>query len=576
MDISRQFINNPVRVWLTILLLGIGGIFALLNIGRLEDPAFTIKTAVVVTHYPGASAQQVEEEVTLPLENALQQLPYLDNVSSISSNGLSQITVNIASRYHSNELPQIWDELRRRVGDASRQFPPGVVTPFVNDDFGDVFGFFFAISGDEFSNPELVRYAEQLRRELILVPGVAKVAIGGAISQQVNIDISLTKMAARGITLNQLSALLSRLNVVSSAGEITSGSESIRLHPTGEFENLDELADLIITPSGTGAATRLRDIATLSRGLNESPASIYHANGKKAVTMGVSFIPGVNVIDVGHALEAKLNQMSAEKPAGIQIDLFYDQAAEVGHSVNGFIINFLMALAIIDDLGAIVIIALFYTSDLSILSLSVAAGAIAVLALLNIFNVRRIGIYILVGMVLWTAVLKSGVHATLAGVIVGFFVPLKPQDGKSPAKQLEHVLHPWVAFMILPLFAFANAGVSLGGVTLDGLTSVLPLGIIAGLFIGKPLGISLFCWLATKLKLASLPHGTTFKQIMAVGVLCGIGFTMSIFISTLAFGAHAPELIVWAKLGILIGSLLAAVIGYTLLKVKLSGQAVQA
>ena len=235
-----------------------------------------------------------------------------------------------------------------------------------------------------------------------------------------------------------------------------------------------------------------------------------------------------------------------------------------------------MALAIIDDLGAIVIIALFYTSDLSILSLSVAAGAIAVLALLNILNVRRIGIYILVGMVLWTAVLKSGVHATLAGVIVGFFVPLKPQEGKSPAKQLEHVLHPWVAFMILPLFAFANAGVSLGGVTLDGLTSVLPLGIIAGLFIGKPLGISLFCWLATKLKLASLPHGTTFTQIMAVGVLCGIGFTMSIFISTLAFGAHAPELIVWAKLGILIGSLLAAVIGYTLLKVKLSGQAVQA
>ena len=263
-------------------------------------------------------------------------------------------------------------------------------------------------------------------------------------------------------------------------------------------------------------------------------------------------------------------------PAATDIAFALGVLALLGSRVPVALKIFLMALAIIDDLGAIVIIALFYTSDLSILSLSVAAGAIAVLALLNIFNVRRIGIYILVGMVLWTAVLKSGVHATLAGVIVGFFVPLKPQDGKSPAKQLEHVLHPWVAFMILPLFAFANAGVSLGGVTLDGLTSVLPLGIIAGLFIGKPLGISLFCWLATKLKLASLPHGTTFKQIMAVGVLCGIGFTMSIFISTLAFGAHAPELIVWAKLGILIGSLLAAVIGYTLLKVKLSGQAVQA
>lgn len=129
---------------------------------------------MIVTHYPGASAQQVEEEVTLPLENAIQQLPSLDNVSSISSNGLSQITVNIASQYHSSELPQIWDELRRRVGDASRLFPPGVVTPFVNDDFGDVFGFFFAISGDSFTNPELVRYAEQLRRELVLVLGSVK------------------------------------------------------------------------------------------------------------------------------------------------------------------------------------------------------------------------------------------------------------------------------------------------------------------------------------------------------------------------------------------------------------------
>ena len=248
-------------------------------------------------------------------------------------------------------------------------------------------------------------------------------------------------------------------------------------------------------------------------------------------------------------------------PAATDIAFALGVLALLGSRVPVALKIFLMALAIIDDLGAIVIIALFYTSDLSILSLSVAAGAIAVLALLNIFNVRRIGIYILVGMVLWTAVLKSGVHATLAGVIVGFFVPLKPQEGKSPAKQLEHVLHPWVAFMILPL---------------EGLTSVLPLGIIAGLFIGKPLGISLFCWLALKFKLASLPNGTTFGQIMAVGVLCGIGFTMSIFISTLAFGANAPELIIWAKLAILIGSLLAAVIGYTLLKVKLSGQAVQA
>ena len=221
-----------------------------------------------------------------------------------------------------------------------------------------------------------------------------------------------------------------------------------------------------------------------------------------------------------------------------------------------------MALAIIDDLGAIVIIALFYTNDLSVLSLAVAAGAIVVLAALNLCGVRRTGIYILVGAVLWTAVLKSGVHATLAGVIVGFMIPLKEQNGKSPAKQLEHVLHPWVAFLILPLFAFANAGVSLQGVTFAGLTSLLPLGIIAGLFVGKPLGISLFCWLALKFKWASLPPGTRFPQIMAVGVPCGIGLTMSIFIATLAFRSVYPGLINWAKLGLLIGSVLFSIIVY--------------
>ena len=453
MDISRQFISNPVRVWLTILLLGVGGIIALLNIGRLEDPAFTIKTAVVITHYPGASAQQVEEEVTLPLENALQQLPYLDNVSSISSSGLSQITVNIASRYHSNALPQIWDELRRRVGDAARQFPPGVVTPFVNDDFGDVFGFFFAISGDEFSNPELVRYAEQLRRELVLVPGVGKVAIGGALTQQINVDISLSKMAARGITLNQLSAQLSRLNVLSSAGEIPSGTESIRLHPTGEFESIDELADLIVTPPGVGAATRLRDIATLSRGLDASPASIYHANGRKAVTMGVSFIPGVNVIDVGHALEAKLEQMSAEKPAGIHIDLFYDQAAEVGHSVNGFIINFLMALAIV--IGVLLIF-MGLRSGI-IIAFSLALNVLGTLLIMYLWGIelQRIS---LGALIIALSMLVDNAIVIVEGVMVA------RQQGSSLMNAISDIIRrsalPLLGATVIAILAFAPVGLS--------------------------------------------------------------------------------------------------------------------
>jgi NhaA family Na+:H+ antiporter len=256
-------------------------------------------------------------------------------------------------------------------------------------------------------------------------------------------------------------------------------------------------------------------------------------------------------------------------PTATDIAFALGVLALLGDRVPVVLKVFLMALAIIDDLGAIIIIALFYTSDLSMVALGVAAAAIVTLALLNIFNVRRTGIYILVGLVLWTAVLKSGIHATLAGVILGFFIPLKEKDGVSPARQLVDAIHPWVAWLILPLFAFANAGVSLEGVSLSGLTSALPLGVIAGLLIGKPVGITVFCWLALRLGLAKLPKGAAFKQIMAVGVLCGIGFTMSIFIATLAFGDADPHSVSWAKLGILTGSVLSAIIGYCLLRTRI-------
>jgi len=453
MDISRQFIDNSTRVWLTILLLGVGGIFALLNIGRLEDPAFTIKTAVIITHYPGASAQQVEEEVTLPLENAIQQLPYLDNVSSISSNGLSQITVNIDSRYHSDQLPQIWDELRRRVDDAARFFPPGVAVPFVNDDFGDVFGFFFAISGNDFSNQELVQYAEQLRRELVLVPGVGKVVTGGAIAPQINVDVSLAKMVARGITLTQLTSTLSRLNVVSSAGEIKSGTESIRLHPTGEFENLDELSDLLVSPVGSPATTRLRDIATLSRGLSESPSNIYHANGRPALTMGVSFIAGVNVMNVGRALEARLQQMSAEKPAGIEINVFYDQAAEVGNAVNGFIINFLIALAIV---VGVLLVFMGIRSGI-IIALSLALNVLGTLLIMYLWGIelQRIS---LGALIIALSMLVDNAIVIVEGALIA------RQQGSSPGAALTFVIRrsalPLLGATVIAILAFAPIGLS--------------------------------------------------------------------------------------------------------------------
>lgn len=230
---------------------------------------------------------------------------------------------------------------------------------------------------------------------------------------------------------------------------------------------------------------------------------------------------------------------------------------------------FLLALAIIDDLGAIVIIALFFSSGLDTLSLVIAACAIAVLVIMNRYKVSSLCAYMVVGLVLWAAVLKSGVHATLAGVILGFCIPLKGKNGEKPLHDFEHILAPWCSFFVLPLFAFANAGVYLGNINLAMLTSPLPLGIALGLLLGKPLGVFGFSFLSVKLGIAKLPQGVNFTQIFAVAVLCGIGFTMSMFLAGLAFGEEAGDMInTLSRLGILLGSSLSAVIGYILLRMS--------
>ncbi len=229
---------------------------------------------------------------------------------------------------------------------------------------------------------------------------------------------------------------------------------------------------------------------------------------------------------------------------------------------------FLMALAIFDDLGAIVIIAVFYTSDLSFTSLLVAGAATTALVLLNRFRVTRIEAYALLGVVLWVAVLKSGVHATLAGVVLGFAIPLRdPQrPGHSPLRRVEHDLHQWVAFLIVPLFAFANAGVGLEGFTLGTVMEPVPLGITLGLFLGKQIGILAFCGVFILAGWARLPAGASWWGFYGVSLLCGVGFTMSLFIASLAFEQGASGYIASDRLGILIGSGLSAVAGYLFLR----------
>ncbi len=224
---------------------------------------------------------------------------------------------------------------------------------------------------------------------------------------------------------------------------------------------------------------------------------------------------------------------------------------------------FLMTLAIIDDLGAIIVIALFYSGTLSSVSLLLAAACLLVLVAMNRLGVIKLGPYMIVGLILWVCVLKSGVHATLAGVALAFCIPLRTRNAESsPLLALEHALHPWVAYAILPIFAFANAGVSLAGMTVDSFTHPVPMGITVGLLLGKTVGVFGLTWVAVKLRLAALPAGAGWGQILGVAILCGIGFTMSLFVGSLAFAPGSSEYAGMDRMGILTGSFFAAVIGY--------------
>jgi NhaA family Na+:H+ antiporter len=253
-------------------------------------------------------------------------------------------------------------------------------------------------------------------------------------------------------------------------------------------------------------------------------------------------------------------------PAATDIAFAVGILALLGTRVPVALKVFLLALAIIDDLGAIVIIALFYTSDLSLSVLAIAAAATGFLWFLNYRGVTRTAAYVATGLIVWVCVLKSGVHATLAGVVVALFIPLRTAEGtgQAPLKRVEHGLAPWVAFGVIPIFAFANAGVTLTNVTAEDLFGSVPLGIAFGLFAGKQLGIMTFLFAAVRLGFARLPNGVTWLQVYGVSILAGIGFTMSLFIGTLAFSDPAYGASV--RIGVLSGSIMSALVGYLLLR----------
>ena len=453
MNIAEYSIRHRVISSLFATILLVGGLLSFFRLGQLEDPEFTLKTAMLVTAYPGASPEQVEEEVTLPLEMALQNLPYVHFITSISSSGLSQIQVEMKPTYRAAKLKQIWDEMRHKVADMQHSLPPGVGQVQVLDDFGDVFGIMLAITGQGYDFEELQHYADLLRRELVLLDGIGKVDIGGQQSQQVFVELSRSRLSALGISPQRIFSLLDTQNTVAYAGRVRVGDKLIRVSPTGEFASVEDMGNLLISEPGDPRLVYLRDVADIHKGYADIPDHLYRYNGEAALVMGISFASGVNVVDVGQSVEQMLASLDYKRPAGMTLNTVYNQPHEVSTSVNDFLLNLGQAVAIVI---AVLLVFMGLRSGLLM-------GGVLLLTILGTFIAMRVMGIELQRISLGALIIALGMLVDNAIVITeGILVNMKRGYSKLKSAKLivKQTMWPLLGATVIAITAFAPIGLS--------------------------------------------------------------------------------------------------------------------
>lgn len=453
MNIAEYSIKHRVISWMFFIILAIGGIQAFLGLGRLEDPEYTIKQALVISTYPGASAEEVEEELTYPLEKQIRLLPYIKNITSISSRGMSQISVEMKSIYDKEALAQIWDEMRRKINDLSPSLPSGVNSVSILDDFGDVYGIVLMLTGDSYSYVELEQYADTLTREMDLIPGVGKVAKGGNQQEQLFVEFSLDRLASLGLDLNSVISLLTTQNSVVSAGELMINGQSLQIRPSGSLNSVEQLENLIIHGRDTGNLIRLKDVATISRGIQEKPSNIVTFNGQPAISLGISFTSGVNVVKIGEQIDQRLAELEHLRPAGLELNYFYNQAQEVDSSVHDFVISLVEAVAI-------VIVVLLFTMGMRS---GIIIGLVLLLTVFGTFMLMKVTDIELHRISLGALIIALGMLVDNAIVVVeGILVGL--QKGKTKLQAsidiVKQTQWPLLGATVIAITAFAPIGLS--------------------------------------------------------------------------------------------------------------------
>ncbi len=341
--------KNRLITMIVILASLVGGWNAYKNMSRFEDPEFTIRTAVIITQYPGATPTEVANEITEPLESAIQQMQEVESLKSTSSAGLSRINVEIKYEFSPSKaaLQAIWSKLRNKVNDAQSSLPPGAIASIVNDDFGDVYGVYFLLTGDGYTYKELEDYAKKLRTDVLSVEGVAKVSLSGLQKEAIYVEVSRERAAALGQSINNIYQQLEKQNAVSPAGNVLAGNRRLIIQPSGSIDSVEEIKSMVVATDNEGTLVYLRDIATVERAYKTPLTDEIRYNGEPAIGFGISNVTGANVVKMGNAIDTKITSVENQRPIGIEIHEYYHQGKITDDAVQSFVLNVVAALAIV-------------------------------------------------------------------------------------------------------------------------------------------------------------------------------------------------------------------------------------
>jgi multidrug efflux pump subunit AcrB len=453
MDIAGASIDKPVYTWLIVVIAILGGLWGLMTVGRLEDPNFTIKTALVLTPYPGATAAEVEAEVTERIESAVQQLPQLEYVTSRSTPGMSQVEVEIQDTFDARSMPQVWDELRRKVADVQGTLPAGAGPSQVNDDFSDVFGIFYAVTATGFTDREVRDMATFLRRELLTVPGVAKVETAGEPTEAIYVEVAHERLAALGLSIDQVLQAFASESHVGQSGAITLADQRVRISPDPGFDTVASIEALRLGAPGSTEQISVADIATIRRDPVEIPDHLIWIDGRRAFTIGVSAVKSANVVEVGAAVDARLEALKQRLPLGVELHPIYEQHAVVSDAINGFILSLCLSVSIV--IGMLCVFMGW--------RVGVVAGITLLLAVLGtIFFMRLFTIEIerisLGALILAMGMLVDNVIVVVEGMLVSMQRGLAARTAAQGAARRTQL--PLLGATVIGIMAFSGIGLS--------------------------------------------------------------------------------------------------------------------